>query len=229
MPRRFSSVPAPALIAAVLSTLVLVGCAGPVPVGAPTADATPSQTPEATPTPTPTPEPVAEAALITVAATGVTVTDAEGAVMLTIAYSSDPETVISAVTEALGETPTAVTWPGAVCSAETTITSWGGLHLSDPAGYAGGPGALFTVSVDGPSTAGAVPIVASAGFSVGDAIPTVATLTGVSAVDYGDWVTVSSDLQGPSFDDPNAWGVSGYGRGGAIEQFSAPIYYYYDC
>lgn len=207
--------------------LVMVGCAGPVPGDAPTTEATSSRTPEATPTPTP--EPIAEAALITIAATGVTVTDAEGAVMLTIAYSSDPDTVIAQVTEALGETPTAVTRPEAVCSAETTMTSWGGLHLYDPAGFAGGPGALFTVSVDGPSTVGAVPIVASAGFTVGDAISFVASLTGVSTVDYGDWVTVYSDLQGPSVDAPDAWGVSGYGRGGAVEQFSAPIYLYYDC
>ena len=215
---------APALLSIALSTLVIAGCAGPTPVATPAADATPS----ATATPTPTPEP-APAALITIAAEGVTVTDAGGVVLLQLAYSVDPDTALTQLSEALGETPTALVEAGTVCSAETTVSTWGGMHLYDPPGFAAGPGAMFLISVDGVSTAAGVPVVASAGFSVGEAVATVAGLGGVSTVDYGDWVSVYSDLQVASFEDPEAWGVSSFARGGAIERFSAPAYFYYDC
>lgn len=217
---------APALMSIVLSTLVIAGCAGPTPVATPAADATSTATSEATPTPTPEPDP---AALITVAAEGVTVTDAGGVVLLQLAYSVDPDTALTQLSEVLGETPTALVEAGTVCSAETTVSSWGGLHLYDPPSFAAGPGAMFLMSIDGASTASGVPIVASAGFAVGDPIATVAALAGVSTVDNGGWVSVYSDLQVANVDDPEAWGVSSFTQGGTIARFSAPAYFYYDC
>lgn len=217
---------APALLSIVLSTLVIAGCAGPTPVATPAADATPTASSEATPTPTPEPAP---AALITVAAKGVTVTDTDGVVLLQLAYTVDPDTALTQLSEALGETPTALVEAGTVCSAETTVSSWGGMHLYDPPGFAAGPGAMFLMTVDGASTTGGIPIVASAGFSVGDAIASVAALGGVSTVDNGGWISVYSDLQVASVDDPEAWGVSSFAQSGAIVQFSAPAYFYYDC
>lgn len=213
-----------ALLSIMLSTLVIAGCAGPTPVATPAAETTPTATAEATPTPEPAP-----AALVTVAAAGVTVTDTDGVVLLQLAYSVDPDTALAQLSEALGETPTALVEAGTVCAAETTVSSWGGMHLYDPPGFAAGPGAMFLVSVDGVSTAAGVPIVTSAGFSVGDAIASVAALGGVSTVDNGDWISVYSDVQVANLDDPDAWGLSSFAQGGTIARFSAPAYLYYDC
>ncbi|MEN9621404.1 MAG: hypothetical protein RL499_1597 [Actinomycetota bacterium] len=217
---------APALLSIVLSTLVIAGCAGPTPEATPAADSTPTAAAEATPTPTPEPAPPAR---VTVAAKSLTVTDTDGVVVLNLAYSIDPDVAITQLSEARGETPTALVEASSACSVETTVSSWGGMHLLDPASFAAGPGATFLIRVDGASTAAGVPIVAGAGFAVGDALATVVALPGVSTVDYGDWVSIYSELQGASFDAPEAWGVSSFARGGAVERISAPAYFNYDC
>ena len=219
---------APALMSVLVSTLMIAGCAGPAPVSTPSpVAASASATPDESATPTP--EAVAEAALITIAASGLFVTDAEGATLLQLPYSTDPAVAVDQLTDVLGETATALVEPGGVCAEETTVSNWGSLRLYDPAGFAAGPGALFTVAALGASTAGGVPIVSTAGFAVGDTAASIAALGGISTVDYGAWVSIYSDLQVASFDDPYAWGVSGYAPGGVLAQFFAPVYFYYDC
>ena len=221
-----SSLVVPTVIAVVFSTLVLTGCSSPAPAVTPEGTETSAT---ASPETMPTPEPVAEPALITIAATGLTVTDAASDVLLQVGYSDDSDTVVAQLSEVLGESPTAMVEGGGACSVEQTITSWGGLRLRDPAGFAAGPGAAFTVGAEALTTAGGVSIVASAGFAVGDPLASALALSGVSSVDYGDFVTVYSDLQGPSFDDPSAWGVYGSTTSGVIERYSAPVYFNYDC
>lgn len=221
--------PAPFVRAAVIvaASLAVAGCTT-TPVATP-APAAPSQSASVEASPSPTEEPPAEPALIIIGASGVTVADAEGNTLLELSYSGDADTAVEQLTETLGESPTALLEPESTCIDETTITSWGGLLLDDPAGVASGPGAVFTVRADAPSTANGVPIVSSAGFAVGDPISDVNLLASARTVVNGGWTDIYADLNGASFDDPDAWGVRGFTFSTVVERFGAPFYYYYDC
>ncbi|MEN9621403.1 MAG: hypothetical protein RL499_1596 [Actinomycetota bacterium] len=217
---------APSLLSIALTALLMAGCAGPEPVASPTPESTPSASAEVTPTPTPEPAPPA---LVTVAAEGLTVTDTDGAVMLSLPYSAELDVAIAQISEALGETPTTFVEDATPCVPASTVSSWGGLQLLDPPGFFGGPGAVFMVRIDGVSTTAGVPIVASAGYAVGDSLETVAALPDVSIQDFGPAAWIWSELQGASYDDPAAWGAFGIATDGVVVNIKAPMTFNNEC
>jgi len=216
-----------ALSAAFLA--LVAGCAAPA---APVASA---PSPIATVAPTPTSTPTASApavvppAMVIVAARGVIVVDAANTILVEVPFSTAPTVAIDQLSDALGENPTALIEPASSCLDETTITRWGGLRLDTPPSFAAIASAQFTAGADGPTTGAGVPIVAGPGFAVGEPVSSLASLASVRTIDGGSFVSIVAELNGSSFDDPEAWGIRGFGTGGAIERFGAPLYYYYDC
>jgi hypothetical protein len=209
------------------AALVVAGCStAPAATPAPVESTEPASIES---TPTPTAEPMAEAALIIIGALSLTVADADGNSLLELTYASDADAAVEQLSQTLGESPTALLEPASSCIDETVITRWGGLRLDDPAGVAAGPGAAFTVGADAPTTASGVPIISSVGFAVGDPISDVNLLAAARTVVNGGWTDMYADLQGASFDDPDAWGVRGTTFSTVVERFGAPFHYYYDC
>lgn len=217
--------------AVIASALIAVvsGCAPSNPPVAISPSPTTTAAPSASASPTPSTAPVAAAAQVIVASSGVTVVDAAGGTLVEVPFSTDPGSAIDQLSAALGETPTALIEPADGCLDATTITRWGGLRLDTPPSFAAVVGARFTAGADGPTTTAGVPIVAGPGFSVDEPVAALGSLAAVRTIDNGSFVSIVAELNGPSFDDPEAWGIRGFASGGIIEQFGAPLYYYYDC
>ena len=229
MSMTLSSRAARAAIFASALVAVVSGCAAAAPPVAttPSPTATVASTPTASPTPSAAPG--VPAGLVIVASRGVIVVDTAGETLVEVPFSTGPQEAIDQLSEALGESPTALIEPAGTCSDETTVTRWGGLRLDTPPGIAAIDGALFTAGADSATRAGGVPVVAGPGFAVGQPISAATSLASVRTIDNGSFVSIVAELNGPSFDDPEAWGIRGFATGGIIEQFGAPLYYYYDC
>jgi hypothetical protein len=208
---------------------VIAGCAAPASPVASTPSPTTTLAPAPTSTPTPSAPPTVPAGLVIVASRGVIVVDTAGETLVEVPFSTAPTVAIDQISDALGENPTALIEPADSCLDETTVTRWGGLRLDTPPSFAAIDSAQFTAGADGPETGGGVPIIAGPGFAVDEPISSVSSLASVRTIDGGSFVSIVAELNGSSFDDPEAWGIRGFATGGVIEQFGAPLYYYYDC
>lgn len=208
---------------------VVSGCAAPAAPVASTPSPTATVAPTPTSTPTPSAPPAVPAGQVIVSSTGIVVIDTAGDTLVEVPFSTAPTVAIDQLSDALGENPTALIEPASSCLDETTITRWGGLRLDTPPSFAAIASAQFTAGADGPTTGGGVPIVAGPGFAVDEPVSSVASLASVRTIDGGSFVSIVAELNGASFDDPDAWGIRGFATGGIIEQFGAPLYYYYDC
>lgn len=212
-----------------LLVAIAAGCAAPAAPVASTPSPTASVAPTPTTSPTPTPSPAVPAAMVIVAARGVIVVDAANTTLVEVPFSTAPSVAIDQLSDALGENPTALIEPADSCLDETTITRWGGLRLDTPPSFAAIAGAQFTAGSDGPLTAGGVPIVAGPGFAVGEPVSAATRVASVRTIDNGSFVSIVAEWNGASYDDPEAWGIRGFATGGVIQQFGAPVYFYYDC
>jgi hypothetical protein len=214
---------------AVLSVLALSACFPGTPVATPTIAASPSATvapePEVTEE---APAPVA-AANIVISATGLTVFDDAVLTLASIPYTMNAVTAANQLTAALGETPVITEIAQTGCRRAGSEYAWGDLVLVTAGDITMAPGAVFTVSAKGETTAGGVIVETTNGWHVGVPVANViAALPGVPMDDNGSGF-VRIELEHASGTGADTAGVLAVGQDGTISGIHSPVYTFGDC
>lgn len=195
----------------------------------PSAASTAAATPSATPSPT-----LVGIETVGVDADSVYVLAIGGAVIVDIPFSTDPAQATTMLNDAIGLDATTVITPASYCYGGLTKSTWGGITFYSP--YASAPpGAQFWAVVDGYTTSNSIVISMPTGASVGfDATNTMAGFPAGELLDFGmegegtlvfAYDIASGDPSG--YDD--FYGGMAVFQDGALERFSSPIHYWYDC
>lgn len=223
-------------VGAVLAlSLGLVACD---PAGGPTPTETPAETPGADPTPTveptPTETPDLRDRISTVVIDGdsVYVTVSEGGVYVDIPFTTDPETAVAQLSDALRLPEVRSTIPASQCFHERPKATWGGISFIWGTDWQRPPGAQFLAAADASATTSGIPVTVLGGQWIGTPAADVLTgAPGAYTTDYGAWKTVHYDV---AHGDPVAspeeyWGAIAVLEGGVLTGFSSPINYFFDC
>jgi hypothetical protein len=148
-----------------------------------------------------------------------------------IPFSTDAAAAVTRVTALVGEQPTVDSFEADQCTAATTESSWGALHIFSPAANWAGGTPKFSVMADGKSTVGGIPITLPSLQSFGtpesevwSANPTNPHhVEGEISVMYFD---VAGGGDGSATD---AFGGYAVAQQGQLVAISAPAKYHYNC
>lgn len=115
--------------AALLAATLLAGCSA---APAPPSPSTVAKETNPPSTPTPVPEPLDAVTSVVARPLVIELHDANGVVVQSIDYLSDPAAAVSVLTTVLGTPPTVEEEPGSAYELPSTVRRWAGFELSEP-------------------------------------------------------------------------------------------------
>ncbi|GAA3742934.1 hypothetical protein GCM10022239_18010 [Leifsonia bigeumensis] len=228
-------------VSAVLAlSMGLAGCdlGGPVPSDDPGADPTPSDRPgadpttSAEPTPSETPDLRDRISSIVIDGDSVYVAISEGGIYLDVPFTTDPETAVAQLSEAIRLPEIRSTLPASMCFHERPQATWGGITFTWGTDWQRPGGAKFLASSDAERTTNGIAVTTLGGQWVGATESEVFTgAPGAYSDDFGSLKTLHYDVaSGTATGSPDDyWGAIAIMEGGVLTSFSSPIHYFYDC
>lgn len=186
-------------VSAVLAiSLGLAGCdpaGGLIPTAGPTVGPGADATPSVDPTPSETPDPRDRISAIVVDGDSIYVTISEGGVYRDIPFTTDAETAIAQLSEAIRLPEVRSTLPAGGCFRERPKATWGGLSFIWGTDWQRPGGAQFLATSVADRTTNGIPITILGGQMVGAPEADVfAGAPGAYADDYGAWKTLHYDV-----------------------------------
>ncbi len=208
----------------------LVGCdpGGPGPSETPGAGPTAS----VEPSPSETEDPRDRISSIVIDGDSVYLTLSEGGVYLDLPFTTDAESAVAQLSEAIRLPETRATLPMTGCFHERTQASWGGLSFVWGPDWQRPAGSQFLATAEAASTTNGIAVAVLGGQQIGTAESAVfAGAPGAYTEDYGSWKTLHYDVaHGTATGNPDEyWGAVAIIQGGVLASFSSPVYYFYDC
>lgn len=209
----------------------LVACdpgSDPTPTDTPGADPTPS----VEPTPTETADPRDSIAAIVIDGDSVALTVAEGGVYLDLPFTTDAESAVAQLSEALRLPEVRSTIPSSTCFQERPQATWGGISVIWGTDWQRAPGAKFIAIASAGTTSNGIPVTLGAGQAIGAPEADVfAGAPGAYSTDYGSWKTIHYDVGDgdPVWSPEEYWGAMAVMQGGVLTSFSSPVNFFYDC
>lgn len=183
-----------------------------------------------TPGPAATPSPAALIpSFVVINAHSVSVGSTTEAVIVDVPYSTDVDTAVELLSDAIEREATVSIIPGSGCSAEATLWDWGGLQLAAPAPGGSGPGAAFIARATAPETGNGLDIELTYADTVGSSLADV-----IAHGPTGGYTVVSQDIGGGHVtamldgQDGDTWGVIMGVTDGIIYSYYAPGYFHTD-
>lgn len=217
--------------AALALSVGLVGCdpaGGPTPTETPGADPTPS----VEPTPTETVDLRDRITSIVIDGDSVYVPVSEGGIYLDLPFTTDVESAIAQLSEAIRLPEVRSTLPANTCFQERSQATWGGISFIWGTDWQRPPGAQFLATASAGTTSNGFPVTTLGGQSIGAPEAAVfAGAPGAYSTDFGSRKTVHYDVaHGDPVGTPEEyWGAVAVIDSGVLTSFSSPINYFFDC
>jgi hypothetical protein len=225
--------------AVVALSAALVGCdpAGgpaPTPDGDPMTDPTPSVVPTPSVEPTPRESPDIRDLISTIVIDGdsVYITISEGGVYLDVPFTTDPETAVAQLSEAIRLPAIRSTIPSSTCFNERPQATWGGISFIWGPDWQRAPGQRFLATASAAATSNGIPVTILGGQWIGTSESEVmAGVPGAYSTDYGAWTTLHYDVaHGDPITSPEEyWGAIAILEDGVLTSFSSPVNFFFDC
>ncbi len=220
----------PAVISVVALAFALTACSpaggDPVPV------TTASTAPDAGGSPTPSADPRDRISSIVIDGDSVSVNISEGGQYLDIPFTTDAETAVAQLSEALRLPETRSTLPASGCFPPRAQATWGGISFVWGDDWQRPPGAQFLATATAAGTSNGIAVALLGGQQVGAAESDVfAGAPGAYSDDFGSQKTLHYDVANgsPTGSMDDYWGAIAIVNGGVLTGFSSPIRYFYDC
>ncbi|WP_420112403.1 hypothetical protein, partial [Pseudactinotalea sp.] len=188
----------------------------------------------AAPTPTAEDTPDTEVATVRIRTDGLELLSPDGTTLQLLPYSDPATGAIEAVTEALGSGNSEPVAGDNICSADSTVLTWGGLRLVHPEGDPGATG--WWVWLDGdPVPSATVTVDGPGGVTLGQSVAEVRSAhpeAPIESFSYEgvDYDLVYLDVTGRTVDGTTSdMAVEASAENGVIVRMHAPVYVVGDC
>jgi hypothetical protein len=156
----------------------------------------------------------------------------DGGVYRDIPFTTDAETAIAQLSEAIRLPEVRSTLPAGGCFRERPQATWGGLSFIWGTDWQRPGDAQFLATAAADRTTNGIPVTILGGQMVGAPEADVfASAPGAYSDDYVAWKTLHYDVvRGDPVGTPEEyWGAVAIMQGGVLTSFSSPINYFFDC